>query len=412
MDPDTGEVLAMSSYPTFDPNEPIRKGTLPNRVNQAIANRFEPGSVFKVITFAAALESTGLRPSDIIACGNGVAHAFGRVIHDHDSYSQLSAADVLAKSSNVGTINIALRVGLDKLVSKIDDFGFGHKSGVGLPGEAAGLVPHYKNTSLGYVAIGHEIAVTNLQLARAAAAVANGGYLVIPRVVASLRRPGEEPVLPKEGKRVRVMKPEDAIALRQMMERVVLKGGTGTRAKFPGYTAGGKTGSAQIFDFTAKRYSHTYNASFMGFAPVANPKVVVVVTLNGADKFGGVLAAPVFNQIASAAMRVREIPRDVPEEETEKPGPEMFSDASAVPDAPGLRADDLKVDAEEQAAIADAVGPRVPDFRGQTLTGAVSKSVALGLTLDIQGRGLVRRQSPAPGSVLGAGEKIRLTFAP
>ena len=307
-----------------------------------------------------------------------------------------------------------MRVGLEQLVKTVSEFGFGQKTGVGLPGEAAGLVPHYKNTSLPYVSIGHEIAVTNIQLARAAAAVANGGYLVTPRVVDSLQRPGEAAVKAKDGPRTRVMDPETAITLRQMMERVVLKGGTGTRAKFAGYTAGGKTGSAQIFDFTTKHYSHTYNASFMGFAPVTNPNVVVVVTLNGADKFGGVLAAPVFSQIASTAMRVREIRPDVPDEPMATGETGNLADASAAPDRPSLQARDLKVDpaAIEELPTPSTVGPRVPDFRGKTLTSAVSQSVALGMTLDIRGRGLVRRQSPAPGAVLGAGEKVRLTFAP
>ena len=415
MDPNTGEVLAMSSYPSFDPNEPVRNSNMDNRVNQAISNRFEPGSVFKVFTFASALETTGLKPDDIIACGRGVAHLFGRVIHDHDSYDQLTATDVLAKSSNVGTINIALKVGLDRLVHTIGDFGFGTKTGVGLPGEAAGLVPHYKNTSLGYVAIGHEIAVTNMQLARAASAVANGGYLITPRVVAALQRPGGEQELPKEMPRTRIMKGETAVTLRQMMEHVVLAG-TGTRAKFAGFTSGGKTGSAQIFDFNTGRYSHTYNSSFMGFAPVTNPNVVVVVTLNGASLFGGVLAAPVFSEIASAAMRVREVHRDVPDLEpiAEAKPDRQLADASATPDRPALSARDLKTDAADAGFIApaNAVGPRVPDFRGKSMTAAVSQSVALGLALDIRGRGLVRNQSPAPGAVLNAGEKVRLVFAP
>jgi cell division protein FtsI (penicillin-binding protein 3) len=415
MDPNTGEVLAMSSYPTFDPNEPLRKNGVSSRVNQAISNRYEPGSVFKVITFASALEHAGLKPTDMINCGHGIAHAFGRVIHDHDSYAQLTATDVLAKSSNVGTINIALNLGLDRLVGTIGAFGFGKKTNVGLPGEAAGLVPRYKNQSLGYVAIGHEIAVTNIQLARAASAVANGGFLIDPRVVSALEGPaGAQPA--KATGRVRVIAPETALTLRQMMEHVVLPGGTGTRAKFSGYTAGGKTGSAQIFDFSTGHYSHNYNSSFMGFAPVNDPNVVVVVTINGADKFGGVLAAPVFNEIASAAMRVREVRRDVPDDPATAPVPDSrLADNSATPDRPGMGANDLKVDpvAAELAALEPTlVGPRVPDFRGKSMTAVVSQSVALGMKVEMFGRGLVRAQVPPPGAELSAGQKVRLTFAP
>jgi cell division protein FtsI (penicillin-binding protein 3) len=404
MDPNTGEVLAMSSYPTFDPNEPVRQASMSSRVNQAISNVFEPGSVFKVITFAAAFENTRLRATDMIACGRGVAHVFGRVIHDHDSYDALSAEDVLAKSSNVGTINIALQVGLEKLVSKVREFGFGQRTGVGLPGESPGLVPQYSNGSLGYVAIGHEIAVTNVQLARAASAVANGGYLLQPRLTPAGAKVAKEAV----------MKPETSIKLRNMMERVVLAG-TGTRAKLVGYTSGGKTGSAQIFDFGAKHYSHNYNASFMGFAPVANPDVVVVVTLNGADKFGGVLAAPVFSEIAAAAMRVRQVRRDIPDAPLLAQANDAgLNDAAAAPDSTSFEARQMRID--PAASIAEDalndIGPLVPDFRGKSMTSVVSQSVAMGLRIDVRGNGLVRRQIPAPGSVLTAGETIRLTFAP
>jgi cell division protein FtsI (penicillin-binding protein 3) len=248
MNPYTGEILAMASYPTYDPNLAPQPGEdKASRLNHAISVPFEPGSVFKVITLSAALETTELQPTSMINCLRGKITLFGRTIHEaHGGYGTIPMAMVLAKSSNIGAIQIGLRVGQANMYRYVRRFGFGQKSGIPLPGESAGKVrrpERWSSASLPSMSMGQEISVTTLQLAQAAAVVANGGLLVQPRLILKKGNqtvPAQQPV--------RVLKPETAITMRQMMEGVVMPGGTGTRARLQGYTSGGKTGSAQIYD--------------------------------------------------------------------------------------------------------------------------------------------------------------------
>jgi cell division protein FtsI (penicillin-binding protein 3) len=323
LNPYTGDVLAMANYPRFDPNIPPGPGEPANaRSNLAVTTPFEPGSVFKVITITAALESTSLRPETIINCGNGSIKLFGRVIHDHDSYAALPMADVLAKSSNIGAINIGLKVGDRTLYNYVRKYGFGKKTGIELPGESTGMVRRVEQwtpSSIGSVAMGHEISTTSLQLALAGAAVANGGLLIKPRLVIARQKPGQPAETFAPERPERIMRPETAIQMRQMMEGVVLHG-TGKKAALAGYTSGGKTGSAQVYDLRSHVYTHTYNASFLGFAPVVNPQIVVAVTLNGTTHgqagFGGAVAAPVFREVATTALRIFDVPKDLPDSST------------------------------------------------------------------------------------------------
>jgi cell division protein FtsI (penicillin-binding protein 3) len=282
MDPHTGDILALANYPTFDPNSPPKKEDLKARENLAVTAPFEPGSVFKVITLSAALETTKLGPATIIPCGGGKITLFGRTIHDHNSYWSLSMEDVLARSSNIGAINIGLTVGPNKMFEYLRRYGVGVRTGVPLPGESAGMLRplrRWEKTSLASVSMGHEVGVTSLQLARIGTVIASGGLLIQPRL--TLDTPIAQPV--------RILKPESALAMRRMMEGVVLKPyGTGHKyCRILGYTSAGKTGSAQIYDYRAHQYTHLYNASFLGFAPVTNPAIVVVVTISGTEGTAG-----------------------------------------------------------------------------------------------------------------------------
>jgi cell division protein FtsI (penicillin-binding protein 3) len=292
-------------------------------------------------------------------------------------------------------------------------FGFGAPTGVGLPAEDGGRIRPLKvwsKSSIGSVAMGHELTTTTLQLARACSVIANGGLLVKPRLVLERRRPGESAVTEPVETPVRVLAPETAITMRQMMEGVVLAG-TGKKARLAGWTSGGKTGSAQIYDHATGRYTHRYNASFMGFAPLSNPAIVVVVTLNGASKYGGTVAAPVFREVASAALRLLDVPKDVPElipavDEKEKENDLAIAglDEDAVPEP---------VAPQEEVAAGDpneVVGPRVPDFRGKAKRNVVIMSASLGLPVDMVGSGIARSQVPPAGSVLGRGERIWVEF--
>jgi cell division protein FtsI (penicillin-binding protein 3) len=427
MDPNTGEILALASYPTFDPNKQLEKGdSIDDRANLAISSPFEPGSVFKTVTLSAALETTRLRPESLIDCGMGVMTLFHRVIHDAARHGVLTVAEVLQKSSNIGAIKIGMQVGDQNLYEYIRRFGFGERTGIALPGESGGVVRPLKKwipTSIGSVAMGHEVSTTSLQLARAGVVIANGGLLIKPRITLKRQRPGNEPdPIEPEAAPVRVIRPETAITMRRIMMGVVTPSGTAPNAHLDGYTSGGKTGSAQIYDFAAHAYTHKYNASFVGFAPANNPRIVIAVTLNGSSLFGGAVAGPVFRKVAMEALRYMEVPKDKPEEE--------LVPVDAVPAAPedvsiadlgGPRsALDEEVAAQvaggtvaapaEQNTVASLAptGKVVPDLRGLTVRAMLERTSTLGALVESTGSGIVREQQPMPGSPLRQGERIRV----
>jgi cell division protein FtsI (penicillin-binding protein 3) len=414
MDPKTGDVLALASYPPYDANQPpVTRQDMENRANHAVSVPFEPGSVFKVVTVTAALETTSLHPETMINCGGGRINLFGRVIHDHDPYGFLPVSDVLAKSSNIGAIQIGLSVGERNLLDYVRRFGFGRATGIPLPGESSGKVRDLESwgrTSIGSVAMGHEISVTTVQIARAVSAIANGGLLLNPRLILRKQRPGQPPEkIPSQPAR-RIMRPETSIAMRRMMEGVVLRG-TGTRARLDGYTAGGKTGSAQIYDPACRCYKHLYNASFAGFAPVANPAVVVVVTINGASVFGGAVAAPVFREVAMAAARLLDVPKDLPDSPPPREDePAGFADL-AIADLGSPAAQLPEPGIPERAGPMDLWGPTVPNFSGKTVRAVLEESTAMGLPVELMGSGIVRAQQPPPGSVLPRGGRVHVRFS-
>ena len=414
LNPYNGEVLAMASYPTFNPNERPKPGEPPNcRFNNAVSVPFEPGSVFKVITLAAGLEAAGLRPETPVNCLNGAITLYGRTIREAGhGYGTMPMWMVLAKSSNIGAIQVGMRVGQEKLHEYVRRFGFGLRTGITLPAESGGRVhklTRWGATSLASVAMGHEVTTTTLQLAQATGVIANGGLLVRPKI---LLKKGGEPFQIEPPRRV--LRPETAITMRQMMESVVVyPGGTGHRhARLDGYTSGGKTGTAVIYDYETKRYTHTYNGNFIGFAPVPNPAIVVVVTINGTHGtagYGGQAAAPVFKVVAQEALRVLDVPKDLPEgaapAEPDGP-PEEISDlaiaALAEPPEPGE-------DDDEGGTI--HTGPKVPNFRGMTMRAVLAEATAQGLPVQVDGSGVARAQQPSPGTALRAGERIRVQFA-
>ncbi len=420
MDPRTGEILALASYPTFDPNEPPQQLHDPARLNNAVSATFEPGSVFKVITLTSALETTNLKPDTIIPCYNGAFHFYDRVIHDHEPYAALPMSGVLAHSSNIGAIQIGLKVGKEKLYEYVKRFGFGQKTGLMLPGELGGLVRRpekWSKTSIASVAMGHEVTVTTVQLARACSVIANGGYLVRPHLLANTQ------VDPPQ----RVIRPETAFTMRRMMEGVVLYG-TGRPARLDGYSSAGKTGTAQIADNTTHHYTHFYNASFMGFAPVADPAIVIVVTANGStghEGYGTDVSAPVFKAIAEAALRYLNVPRDLPDS---SPNPDTGkvddNDVAAIAD---LGSDALPLDSsdespangtesEDQRVFLPApapnllVAPKVPNFVGMTARGVAEEAAANGIPVVFQGHGIARAQAPLAGGMLASGQKVRVEF--
>ena len=417
MDPHDGAILALASYPTFDPNVPPAPGsTSADRENHAVSVPFEPGSVFKVVTLTAALETTNLRPESPIDCHGGVLRLPGRVIHDsHAGLGIIPMATVLAKSSNIGAVEIGMRVGPNNLYNYVRKFGFGQKTGIELPGESRGKLrklERWGKTSWASISIGQEVSVTTVQLARAASVIANGGLLVKPHLVLKRGSQTLAAALP-----VRVIKPDDAITMRQMMEGVVMPGGTAPNARLAGYSVAGKTGSAQIFDVATHRYSHnTYNGSFVGFAPLTNPAIVVVVTLNGTHGtagFGGQAAAPVFHAVATEALRILDVPKDLPEPDTEtlvakKKPVEDLSVGDTGYDGPNVL-EDADDDNDKASVVAEA-GPRVPNFRGKTMRAVLAEAASHGLKVLPDGSGVARVQNPPAGALLHPGEPIRVQF--
>ena len=383
------------------------------RSNLAVATPFEPGSVFKVITLAAALETTNLTPDSMINCGNGTINLFGRVIHDHNRYSSLSMADVLAKSSNIGAINIGLKVGEKNLYEYVRRFGFGRKTGIELPGESAGMLrrlSQWEPSSIGSVAMGHEVGATSIQLALAGAIVANGGMRVKPRLILARQKPGgvEERTVPEKPERV--IRPETAIKMRQMMEGVVLHGTGKGLANLRGYTSGGKTGSAQIYDFKAKAYTHHYNASFLGFAPVSNPQIVIAVTLigtsGGSAGYGGPVAAPVFRAVATSALRMLDVPKDLPDtspraDEERQAGRQRSGDRGPGRRAGGTRGGDAAFDHFVSILRATRAHALYPPSLRRRLQGASSASAAAGLSGDFP------RNFPGPAAFFKRAKRDR-----
>jgi cell division protein FtsI (penicillin-binding protein 3) len=435
VDPRTGEILALENYPTYDPNERLHPGEKPfGREDLAVVAPFEPGSVFKMITLSAALETTNLRPETIINCGNGVMTLFTRVIHDHKPYSALSMEDVLAYSSNIGAIRIGMQIGNKNLYEYVRKFGFGQRTGIELPAEAPGILRPLKRwqpTSIGSVPMGHEIAVTSVQLAQAGSVIANGGFLVHPHLVAWKQAPGEPKEILKYPPPVQILRPETVATMRMMMRRVITEpGGTGHRLHVVGYTFAGKTGTAQIYDYAHRVYTHRYNASFMGFGPMENPSILVVVTITGTTGeagYGGTAAGPVFVKVMTEALRRMGVPRDVPLEIeeleakqrlAEKNKNKQADDVSLAELSTPLTEDEMKAASGGTEAVAsdmdesaDPTAPKAPDFVGKTVKDVMMQAAADGVDVDMLGDGVARSQNPRAGSVLIPGEHIRVRFA-
>ena len=314
-DPSNGEILAMASWPTFNPN--AVGGSAPEaRMNRAVGALYEPGSVFKIVTLSAAIDQGITTPDEVVDCQMGAIYIAGHRIRDHHPFGLLTVSEILAHSSDVGAIKIGLRLGAPKLYDYIRAYGFGSPSGIDLPGENRGLLRRLDNwtpISIGAVSMGQEVGVTPVQMITAVSAIANGGLLYRPHVVLALRK-GSEQITASEPEPRRVVRVTTAATLRAMLEGVVLRG-TGKLAQLDGYTTAGKTGTAQKIDPATGRYSATQLiASFVGFAPINNPAVTVLVQLDspvGAHE-GGAVAAPAFRHIAEQVLAYRNVPHDIP----------------------------------------------------------------------------------------------------
>ncbi len=407
LDPRTGEVLAMSSLPSFNPN---RFAAFPekDRGNRAIADSYEPGSIFKIITAATALQQGVVSPLEIIDCGNGFIEIAGIRINDHHVFSSLTFQDVIAKSSDIGVVRVAQRLGSEKFYASMKAFGFGVRTGLGLPGETGGLLRSPRSwsaLSLASMSFGQEIGVSAIQMASAAGVIANGGYWMKPYIVKRIDEPWGEMV--REFSPVaerKVIEPETADRVMALLREVVISG-TGKKAKVEGFEVAGKTGTAQKTDASGRYSMIDHVASFVGFVPASRPALVVLVSLDtpkGARNEGGDVAAPVFSRIANEAARLLAIPPDDPTRNIRLVtySPETIARTTFAADRPR---DPLKLTSDD---------PRImPDLRGLSLREAALMAARYGLAVEIHGRGVVAGHTPFPGTPIEPGMTCSLDLS-
>jgi cell division protein FtsI (penicillin-binding protein 3) len=317
--PRTGEILALANRPTFNPN--LRKEiTVEALKDRAVSDIYEPGSTFKIVTVSAGLEEKITRPDEMFDCQMGSIVINGMRIRDSKPHGVLSVSEIIAESSDVGAIKIALRLGEDRFYKYIRAFGFGQQTGIELPGETRGMtkpVNRWSKVSIGAISMGQEIGISPLQLIGLISTIANDGIWVAPRIVAGTVEPQRTPqtISFQPGESRRVISPLTAAQMREILQGVVLhKHGTGRMAILEGYSSAGKTGTAQKVDPATRAYSRTkYVASFAGFAPVNDAKVSVAVILDSPVGLhqGGQVAAPVFQRVAQQVLEYMHVPHDV-----------------------------------------------------------------------------------------------------
>ncbi len=316
--PHTGEILALANRPTFNPN--LRKQVTPAALtNRAVSYAYEPGSTFKLVTISAALEEKLTNPNEVFDCQMGSIVYNGMRIRDSKPHGLLPVWGVLAESSDVGSIKIALRLGEDRFYKYIRAFGFGQQTGIELPGETRGMtkpVSRWSKVSIAAISMGQEIGISAIQLAGLISTFANDGVWVAPRIfLGPVEAQGSpQTVAFHPGSSRRVISSFTAAEMRSMMQKVVLEG-TGRKAILEGYTSAGKTGTGQKVDPATGAYSKTkYIASFAGFAPLNNPQIVITVILDSAVGLhqGGQVSAPVFRRVAQQVLEYLHTPHDLP----------------------------------------------------------------------------------------------------
>lgn len=311
MDPKTGDVLALSNRPTYDINS-FGNVSLEKKRNRVVTDMFEPGSTFKIVTAAAALENKAVNLNDKFFCENGAYKIAGHILHDHKPHGWLTFRQVIEKSSNIGTVKVAQILGPSELYRYIKAFGFGELTDIDLPGEVPGFIrptSQWSKLSISAIPMGQEITVTPIQLACAISTIANGGELVKPRIVKAVQDKQGETIKSFEPTAVRRVLSEETDAVMRDILSGVVSDGTGKLAEVEGYKVAGKTGTSQKIEPNGT-YSHSkFIASFIGFAPADDPKIAVVVMLDEPRPFyyGGVVAAPVFKRVTQDVLRYLEI---------------------------------------------------------------------------------------------------------
>jgi len=411
LDPRTGEILAMAHAPAFNPNVIPGPGQRDAVRPRAVSDAFEPGSTMKVFLLAGALEHGKIKPRQSFDCEKGRWKVGRHTIHDHRHHEWLTPGEILQYSSNVCSGKVGLLLGGEGLAQVYRDFGFGARTGVPLPAESPGLVaPMKSEISVVTASFGQgPVMVSALQLANAMAAVANGGELLEPWLVRSVTAP-DGTVLHRGERKVvrRVISPATAAKVTEWMELVVSEG-TAQRAQVPGYRVAGKTGTAQKVDPVRGGYGKARIASFGGFVPAEDPRLAMVVVIDEPETnvYGGVVAAPVFREIAEGALKALGVPPTLPlvakKEEAPKKRP---ATKVAEPAAEGL------ITVADEAPLESPDLVRVPRLEGLFARAAVRELAAARLEADLQGSGRVVKQEPPAGSIVDRGSRVAVTLQP
>ena len=395
MNPQTGAVLAMASLPSYDPNNPM-SSPIENQKNKIITDQFEPGSTYKVVAATAAVATNTVSLFDEFFCEDGQFTVAGKTISDHEKFGLLTFPQIIAHSSNVGTIKIAQKLGKNPLYKFSRDFGFGNMTGIRFPGETQGILrktSDWSEISLAEISIGYEVAVTALQMASAYSAIANGGFLLKPRLVNQIFSHNGK-VIYKENPEVirKVAEPETMNIIKEMLAQVVQKG-TGTKAAIKGWSIAGKTGTAhKVIDGA---YSDKYISNFAGFFPANNPQIVGVIILDEPKyglHWGGYGAAPIFRRVMQRIINMDDsIQYHKPKIEKDEP----------------ILVKDSKQSINESMVALSTVSNYpvykdgytiVPDVRGMSIRRAKQILIASNMRADFSGSGHVLWQSPKPGT--------------
>ncbi len=394
----TGDLLAMANAPTFNPNK-LGDDPRPRR-NHILEDEIEPGSVFKPFTVAAALQLGVIEADADVDCEGGSWAGAGMRIRDDHPHGVISLSEVIKYSSNIGSAKLALMMGPERFLGMLNEFGFGERSGVALPDERKGKLraaDRIKRIELATTAYGQGVTSTPLQLAMATATIANDGKRMEPRIVSRVEDGSgvvhlvTEPTVAR-----RVVSAEVARQVTDMMVTVTEKGGTGTRARVPGYLVAGKTGTAEKVE--NGRYSSKRLGSFMGFLPADDPVLAIVVSVDEpsvGSKYGGIVAAPAFAEIAEGALRYLGIP----------PNPALLGE-EVLAVAPPMDVDPVEPITLQWAST----GWSVPDLSGRTLREVVAGLQSTGLSVEVRGSGRVVEQHPSPGQQAAPGERLAVVL--
>jgi cell division protein FtsI (penicillin-binding protein 3) len=435
MDPASGEVLAMGSYPTFNPNQP-QTSQIDHRRNRAITDVFEPGSTFKIFSAAALLQEGIRKPDDIVYCWEGAYKFYNHVIHDTKNYGWLSFRRVVENSSNIGMVQLMSDLPSLSFYKYLKSFGFDSQTGIGIPGESSGLLTHpreFSGLSKGVISFGQEVGVTALQITNAFSAVVNGGILMKPRLVERITAPDGSVIEENEPERIRRVISEDISQVLKKFMLGAVERGTGKKALIDGILVGGKTGTAQKYNKRIRSYRKDgYLASFIGFAPYENPRFVLGVFIDEpkTKHTGGVVAAPIFASI------IKRIYSHRPLEEDEQEAGLKFTEGNSLlplltdlslPAAEELlRMRNISFDFQGEGTVIkkqtiednnltlqlgeiNLTASRMPDLHGLSVREALRSVDFSKLIVKIEGEGKVRKQSIAPGSTLRKSTTLHLT---